>query len=64
MELADRNLWDCYKESRGQGHQGIPRDELLRYMEEEQLGPLAQEAYQQMLAADASTPAPTSALPG
>ncbi len=34
MELADRNLWDRYRECRGQGLQGIPRDELLRYMEE------------------------------
>lgn len=34
MELADRNLWDRFKECRGLGYQGIPRDELLRYMEE------------------------------
>jgi hypothetical protein len=34
MELADRNLWDRYKESRAQGLPGIPRDELLNYMEE------------------------------
>lgn len=34
MELADRNLWDRYRECRGQGMPGIPRDELLRYMEE------------------------------
>jgi serine/threonine protein kinase len=34
MELADRNLWDRYKECRGQGQSGIPRDELLAYMEE------------------------------
>ena len=34
MELADRNLWDRFRECRGQGLQGIPRDELLRYMEE------------------------------
>src|SRR5205823_889753 len=34
MELADRNLWDRYKECRAQGLPGIPRDELLRYMEE------------------------------
>src|SRR5207253_1445705 len=34
MELADRNLWDRYRECRGQGLPGIPRDELLRYMEE------------------------------
>jgi hypothetical protein len=34
MELADRNLWDRYRECRAQGLQGVPRDELLRYMEE------------------------------
>ena len=34
MELADRNLWDRYRECRSQGLTGIPRDELLRYMEE------------------------------
>src|SRR5262245_43143343 len=34
MELADRNLWDRFRECRGQGLPGIPRDELLRYMEE------------------------------
>src|SRR5882757_8150360 len=34
MELADRNLWDRYRECRSQGMPGIPRDELLRYMEE------------------------------
>ncbi|HEV3235420.1 MAG TPA: tubulin-like doman-containing protein, partial [Gemmataceae bacterium] len=34
MELADRNLWDRFKECRGQGLPGIPREELLRYMEE------------------------------
>src|SRR5947209_11133094 len=34
MELADRNLWDRYKECRGQGLSGIPREELLGYMEE------------------------------
>ncbi|MFO0879390.1 MAG: tubulin-like doman-containing protein [Gemmataceae bacterium] len=34
MELADRNLWDRYKECRGQGLPGIPREELLRYMAE------------------------------
>src|SRR5262245_36599154 len=31
MELADRNLWDRYKECRCQGHPGIPREELLDY---------------------------------
>ncbi|MDB5308063.1 MAG: hypothetical protein JWO38_2265 [Gemmataceae bacterium] len=34
MELADRNLWDRFRECRAQGLPGIPRDELLRYMEE------------------------------
>jgi serine/threonine protein kinase len=34
MELADRNLWDRFKECRGEGLPGIPRKELLRYMEE------------------------------
>src|SRR5947209_10545814 len=34
MELADRNLWDRFRECRGQNQQGIPREELLRYMEE------------------------------
>jgi serine/threonine protein kinase len=34
MELADRNLWDRFKECRAQGLPGIPRNELLGYMEE------------------------------
>ncbi len=34
MELADRTLWDRFKECRGQGLPGIPRDELLGYMQE------------------------------
>ncbi|HEV3144264.1 MAG TPA: tubulin-like doman-containing protein [Gemmataceae bacterium] len=34
MELADRNLWDRYRECVDQGSTGIPREELLRYMEE------------------------------
>jgi serine/threonine protein kinase len=34
MELADRNLWDRFKECRAQGLRGIPRDELLNYVEE------------------------------
>jgi serine/threonine protein kinase len=34
MELADRNLWDRFKECRAQGLPGIPRDELLNYMVE------------------------------
>ena len=34
MELADRNLWDRFRECRDQGLPGIPREELLRYMEE------------------------------
>lgn len=33
-ELADCNLWDRMRECRAQGAMGIPRDELLRYMEE------------------------------
>ncbi|MBI1916349.1 MAG: protein kinase [Planctomycetes bacterium] len=34
MELADRNLWDRCRECRTQGLAGIPREELLAYMEE------------------------------
>src|ERR1700747_440530 len=34
MELADKNLWDRYKEFRAQGLPGIPRAELLGYLEE------------------------------
>src|SRR5277367_4078526 len=34
MELADRNLWDRFKECRAQGLEGIPREELLQYIEE------------------------------
>jgi hypothetical protein len=34
MELADRNLWDRFRECRNQGLPGIPREELLRYMAE------------------------------
>ncbi len=34
MELADRNLWDRFKECRARGLPGIPRDELLSYMTE------------------------------
>src|SRR5689334_6418934 len=34
MELADCNLWDRFRECRGQGLPGIPRDELLGYMAE------------------------------
>ena len=34
MELADRNLWDRFRECRGLGYPGIPRDELLQYMDE------------------------------
>jgi serine/threonine protein kinase len=34
MELADRNLWDRFKECRNQGLAGIPRGELLTYLEE------------------------------
>jgi serine/threonine protein kinase len=34
MELADKNLWDRFKEYRAKGLPGIPRSELLRYMSE------------------------------
>jgi serine/threonine protein kinase len=34
MELADRNLWDRFRECRGLNLPGIPRDELLNYMTE------------------------------
>src|SRR6185369_8749334 len=34
MELADRNLWDRFRECHALGMPGIPRDELMRYMEE------------------------------
>jgi serine/threonine protein kinase len=34
MELADKTLWDRFKECRSQGLPGIPRDELLSYMHE------------------------------
>ncbi len=34
MELADRNLWDRFRECRGQGLVGVPREELLGYMSE------------------------------
>jgi len=34
MELADRTLWDRYEELRKLREPGVPRDELLRYMEE------------------------------
>jgi serine/threonine protein kinase len=34
MELADRNLWDRFQECRLQGLPGVPRDELLRYLDE------------------------------
>jgi eukaryotic-like serine/threonine-protein kinase len=34
MELADRNLWDRYNECVRNGLPGIPRPELLRYIEE------------------------------
>src|SRR5713101_412732 len=32
MELADKNLWDRFKECRAKGLPGIPRAEMLRYM--------------------------------
>ena len=34
MELAERTLWDRFKECRVRGLPGIPRDELLNYMKE------------------------------
>src|SRR5947209_14363885 len=34
MELADRTLWDRFRECRQQGLPGIPREELLNYMQE------------------------------
>jgi eukaryotic-like serine/threonine-protein kinase len=34
MELADKTLWDRFKECRAIGLPGIPREELLSYMEE------------------------------
>src|SRR5262249_50451064 len=34
MELADKSVHDRFLEYRAQGFPGIPRDELLRYMEE------------------------------
>src|SRR5437773_4188622 len=34
MELADRTLWDRFKECRTQGLPGIPRVELLDYLAE------------------------------
>jgi serine/threonine protein kinase len=33
-ELADRTLWDRFRECRTQGLSGIPRDELLSYLED------------------------------
>jgi serine/threonine protein kinase len=33
-ELADRNLHDVYEACLAKGHSGIPRDELLRYLDE------------------------------
>ncbi|MCS7044933.1 MAG: protein kinase [Gemmataceae bacterium] len=34
MELADRTLWDRFRECRNQGLPGIPRPELLQYLHE------------------------------
>jgi serine/threonine protein kinase len=34
MELADKNLWDRFKECRADGLPGVPRDELLGYLAE------------------------------
>ncbi len=33
-ELADKTLWDRHKEHRSNGLPGVPREELLKYMEE------------------------------
>ncbi len=33
-ELADRTLWDRFRESRASGLPGVPREELLGYMDE------------------------------
>src|SRR5437764_1722074 len=34
MELADRTIWDRFRECRQQGLPGLPREELLNYMQE------------------------------
>jgi eukaryotic-like serine/threonine-protein kinase len=34
MEMADRSLWDRFEECRAHGLPGIPREELMRYMDE------------------------------
>src|SRR5207249_6817043 len=34
IELADRTLWDRFRECRAQGQPGIPRAELAGYLEE------------------------------
>src|SRR5580704_3700550 len=34
MELADCNLWDRFRDCRSQGLPGIPREELIGYLEE------------------------------
>lgn len=34
MELADRNLWDRFRDCRAKGLPGVPREELLGYMKE------------------------------
>src|SRR5688572_13897676 len=34
MELADRNLFDLYREHRHNGQPGIPRPDLLEYLRE------------------------------
>src|SRR5205807_8548163 len=34
MELADRTLWDRFRECRAMGLTGLPREELLGYLEE------------------------------
>jgi WD40 repeat protein/serine/threonine protein kinase len=34
LELADRTLYDRFREAKNQGHTGIPREELLDYLRE------------------------------
>src|SRR6516225_1996820 len=51
MELADRNLWDRYKECRAQGLPGSPREELRGYLEETAEQLVARDAGQSLGAA-------------
>ncbi len=50
-ELAGRTLWDRFQECQAQGLGGIPRDELLQYLEEtaEALDRMTQERHLQHL---------------